>query len=49
MLTLTQSERRALQLVLLIAVSGLVGKVWLRTHPQSQETPIAPQGVVGIR
>ncbi len=49
MLTLTQSERRALQLVLLIAVSGLVGKVWLRTHPPSQTTPPSAQGDVGIR
>lgn len=49
MLTLTHPERRALQLVLLIALSGLVGKVWLRTHPPTPETPITPQGGVGIR
>lgn len=49
MLTLTSSEKRVLQLVLLIAVSGLVGKVWLRTHPSSPAMPTSTQGGGGIR
>lgn len=49
MLTPSRSEKRMLQLVLLLAVSGLVGKVWLRTRPPSPEPPAIARGVGGIR
>ncbi len=49
MLTPTRAEKRMLQLVLLLAVSGLVGKVWVRTRPPSLEPPTIAQGVRGIR
>ena len=49
MLTLTNSERRVLRLVLLLAMSGLVGKVWLRTHPPSPATHSSAPGGGGIR
>lgn len=38
-----------LQLVLLLAVSGLVGKAWVRTRPPSPEPPAIEKGVGGIR
>lgn len=39
MSVLTKSESKVLMVLLLLVVSGLVGKVWLRTNPPQ---PLAP-------
>lgn len=40
MSVLTKSESKVLMVLLLLVVSGLVGKVWLRTHPPEPLTPL---------
>ncbi len=40
MSSLTKSENKVLLVLLLLFVSGLVGKVWLRTHPPEPLPPL---------
>lgn len=40
MSTLTKGESKVLLVLLLLVVSGLVGKAWLRTHPPRELPPL---------
>jgi len=49
MSVLTKSESKVLLVPLLLVVSGLIGKVWLRTRPPQLLTPLPIPGDIAPR
>lgn len=46
---MTQSESRVMMILLLLVVSGWIGKVWIRTHPPQELTPLPVPGSLATR